>query len=39
MGACIGLQFAVAHPEKVLSLSMVSPLPLHEVRYGSMDFS
>ncbi|KAJ7080690.1 Alpha/Beta hydrolase protein [Mycena epipterygia] len=30
MGACIGLEMAVAAPEKVLSLFMVSPLPLIE---------
>ncbi|KAK7044845.1 AB hydrolase-1 domain-containing protein [Favolaschia claudopus] len=30
MGACISLQFAISFPEKVLSLSMISPLPLIE---------
>ncbi|EAU89656.1 hypothetical protein CC1G_02545 [Coprinopsis cinerea okayama7 len=30
MGACVALQVAVTHPEKVLSLTMVAPLPLNE---------
>ncbi|THH05825.1 hypothetical protein EW146_g9796, partial [Bondarzewia mesenterica] len=30
MGACIGLSLAIDHPEKVLSLCMMSPLPLEE---------
>ncbi|KAF6764083.1 Alpha/Beta hydrolase protein [Ephemerocybe angulata] len=30
MGACVALQLSVAHPERVLSMSMVSPLPLQE---------
>ena len=32
MGACIGLQTAITYPEKVLSVTMISPLPLEEVR-------
>ncbi|KAJ2926625.1 hypothetical protein H1R20_g10447, partial [Candolleomyces eurysporus] len=30
LGGCVSLQLAVAHPDKVLSLTMVSPLPLEE---------
>ncbi|KAL1702671.1 Alpha/Beta hydrolase protein [Schizophyllum commune] len=30
MGACIGLQTAITYPEKVLSVTMISPLPLEE---------
>ncbi|KAK7051888.1 AB hydrolase-1 domain-containing protein [Favolaschia claudopus] len=30
MGSCISLQFAISYPEKALSLTMVSPLPLTE---------
>jgi pimeloyl-ACP methyl ester carboxylesterase len=32
MGACVALQTAVSHPDRVLSLFMLSPLPLIEVR-------
>jgi len=31
MGACIALQFAISYPQKVLSLFLISPLPLEEV--------
>lgn len=31
LGACVALQIAVSHPERVLSLFMLSPLPLIEV--------
>ncbi|KAF7360185.1 AB hydrolase-1 domain-containing protein [Mycena venus] len=30
MGACISLQFAISFPQKALSLTMISPLPLTE---------
>ncbi|KAF8162449.1 Alpha/Beta hydrolase protein [Mycena galopus ATCC 62051] len=30
MGACISLQFAISFPDKALSLTMISPLPLTE---------
>ncbi|KAJ7359633.1 Alpha/Beta hydrolase protein [Mycena albidolilacea] len=30
MGACISLQFAISFPDKALSLTMISPLPLVE---------
>ena len=33
LGACVALQMAVSHPDKVLSLFMLSPLPLIEVGY------
>lgn len=33
MGACIALQTAITYPENVLSLFLVSPLPLEEVRF------
>lgn len=32
MGACVALQMAIFAPEKVLSLFLMSPLPLTEVR-------
>ena len=31
MGACIGLSLAINHPDRVLSVTMLSPLPLEEV--------
>ncbi|KAF8889587.1 Alpha/Beta hydrolase protein [Infundibulicybe gibba] len=40
MGACISLQVAITYPQKVLSLYMVSPLPLEEpqeVREGRQE--
>ncbi|KAH6910703.1 Alpha/Beta hydrolase protein [Coprinopsis sp. MPI-PUGE-AT-0042] len=30
MGACIGLETTVSHPDRVLSLSLIAPLPLKE---------
>jgi len=33
LGACVALQTAISHPDKVLSLFMLSPLPLIEVGY------
>lgn len=30
MGACIGLSLAINHPDRVLSVTMLSPLPLEE---------
>lgn len=31
LGACVALQTAITYPNKVLSLFMISPLPLIEV--------
>jgi pimeloyl-ACP methyl ester carboxylesterase len=35
IGAYISLQIAISYPDKVLSLFMVSPLPMREVGYFS----
>lgn len=39
MGACVALEMAVSHPEQILSVFMVSPLPLVEVSLNCLTSS